>query len=409
MRAEIISVGTELLLGEIQDTNAHFLASRLPALGIDLFYITVVGDNLERLREVVGRAYARSDLVFITGGLGPTDDDLTREAIAAVVGEEPQVDQELARQLQEFFASRGLPFPQRNLKQAWLIPSATALPNPRGTAPGWWVEKGGRVIVAMPGPPVEMERMWEEEVAPRLRQRTGGEVLVRRTLKTLGLGEAQVDETLGELTRSANPTVAVYARPDGVHVRLAAKAPREEAAWALIAPLEEEVRRRLGPHIWGVDDDSLEAVVGRILKERGLTLAVMESFTGGLLADAITNVPGSSAYFLAGYVAYQPEVKAALGVDMEVIRRHGVVSAEVAAAMARAARERAGAHIGIGTTGVAGPDPLEGKPPGTVHIAIDHQGEVRSVGYHFYQGRLATKRRGVTVALGLLWRTLQGG
>jgi len=402
-----VSVGTELLLGETQDTNAHFLASRLPALGIDLLYITVVGDNLERLREVVGRAFARSDLVLITGGLGPTEDDLTREAIAAVLGEEPRVDEELARQLRDFFASRGLPFPERNLKQAWLIPSARPIPNPRGTAPGWWVEKGGRIIVAMPGPPPEMERMWQEEVAPRLRQRATGEVLVRRTLKTLGLGEAQVDETLGELTRSSNPTVAVYARPDGVHVRLAAKAASEEAAQAIIAPVEEEVRRRLGPHIWGADEETLEEVVGRLLKERGLTLAVMESFTGGLLADTITNVPGSSAYFLAGYVAYQPEVKAALGVDMEIIRRHGVVSDEVAAAMARAARERAGAHIGIGTTGVAGPDPLEGKPPGTVHIAIDHRGEVRSVAYRFYQGRLATKRRAVTVALGLLWRALR--
>jgi nicotinamide-nucleotide amidase len=249
--------------------------------------------------------------------------------------------------------------------------------------------------------------MWEEEVAPRLRQRGRGEVLVSRTLKTLGLGEGHVDELLGELTRSRNPTVAVYARADGIHVRLAAKASGVEEAQSLIAPLEEEVRRRLGPYIWGVDDEALEAVVGRLLREKGLTLAVMESFTGGLLADTITNVPGSSAYFLAGYVAYQPEAKAALGVDMELIRRHGVVSEEVAVAMARAARERAGAHIGVGTTGVAGPDALEGKPPGTSHIAVDYLGQVRTTSYHLYQGRLATKRRGVTAALGLLWRALQ--
>jgi nicotinamide-nucleotide amidase len=407
MRAEIISVGTELLLGEIQDTNSHFLASRLPAMGIDLYYITVVGDNLERLKEVIGRAYGRSDLVLITGGLGPTDDDVTREAIAAVLGEEPQVDGALAQQLRQFFASRGISFPERNLKQAWLIPSAVPIPNPWGTAPGWWVEKEGRIIVAMPGPPAEMTRMWEEEVAPRLRQRGRGEVLVSRTLKTLGLGEGHVDELLGELTRSRNPTVAVYARADGIHVRLAAKASGVEEAQSLIAPLEEEVRRRLGPYIWGVDDEALEAVVGRLLREKGLTLAVMESFTGGLLADTITNVPGSSAYFLAGYVAYQPEAKAALGVDMELIRRHGVVSEEVAVAMARAARERAGAHIGVGTTGVAGPDALEGKPPGTSHIAVDYLGQVRTTSYRLYQGRLATKRRGVTAALGLLWRALQ--
>ncbi len=408
MRAEIISVGTEILLGEIQDTNSCFLASRLPALGIDLYFISVVGDNFDRLQQTIKQAFQRSDLLLITGGLGPTDDDLTREAIAAVLGERPYVDEALAQALRNLFTSRGLPFPERNLKQAWLIPSATAIPNPRGTAPGWWVEKEGRIIVALPGPPHEMEPMWEEEVAPRLRKRAQGQVLVTRTLKTIGLGEGQVDEMLSDLARSSNPTLAVYAKPDGVYVRLAAKAMGEGIAWDLIRPVEEEVRQRLGPHIWGVDDESLEGVVGRLLKERALTLAVMESFTGGLLANTITDVPGSSTYFLAGYVAYQPEAKIALGVDPKVIEMHGVVSPEVAAAMAQAARQRAGAHIGIGTTGVAGPDPLEGKPPGTSHIGLDFLGNIRTTSYQFYQGRLAAKRRGVTVALALLWRALTG-
>jgi nicotinamide-nucleotide amidase len=408
MRAELISVGTEILLGEILDTNAQFIASRLPPLGIDLYYMSVVGDNLERLREVIGRAYGRSDLVITTGGLGPTDDDLTREAIAAVVGEEPYIDAALEGQLRALFAARGLSFPERNLKQAWLIPSARPIPNPRGTAPGWWVEKEGRLIVAMPGPPPEMERMWNEEVAPRLRERAGAAVLVSRTLKTIGIGEGHLDEMLGELTRSRNPTIGVYARPDGVHVRIAAKAPDEAAARALIAPLEEEVRARLGGYIWGADDETLELVVGRLLTARGLTLATMESCTGGLLADTITNVPGSSAYFRAGYVAYDPQVKVALGVGRHLIERHGVVSAEVAADMARAVRLVAGADIGLGITGVAGPDPLEGKPPGTVHIGL-HDGEAaQTTSMTFYQGRLATKRRAVTVALGLLWRHLRG-
>jgi nicotinamide-nucleotide amidase len=407
MRAELISVGTEILLGEILDTNSQFIASRLPALGIDLYYMSVVGDNLERLKEVIGRAYSRSDLVITTGGLGPTDDDLTREAIAAVVGEEPRVEPTLEQQLRAFFAARGVSFPERNLKQAWLIPSARPIPNPRGTAPGWWVEKDGRIIVAMPGPPPEMERMWNEEVAPRLRERVRGAVLVTRTLKTIGIGEGHLDEMLGKLTRSQNPTIGVYARPDGVHVRIGAKAADEESARALIAPMEERVRAILGEYIWGADDETLELVVGRLLRERGLTLATMESCTGGLLADTITNVPGSSAYFRAGYVAYDPEVKVALGVQRGLIESHGVVSAEVAADMARAARAVASADIGVGITGVAGPDPLEGKPPGTVHIGL-HDGETAQVqSMTFYQGRLATKRRAVTIALGMLWRHLR--
>lgn len=407
MRAELISVGTEILLGEILDTNSQYIASRLPALGIDLYYMSVVGDNLERLKEVIGRAFGRSDLVITTGGLGPTDDDLTREAIAAVVGEEPYIDPSLEEHLRRFFAARGVSFPERNLKQAWLIPSARAIPNPRGTAPGWWVEKDGRIIVAMPGPPPEMERMWNEEVAPRLRELARGSVLVTRTLKTIGIGEGHLDEMLSELSRSRNPTIGVYARPDGVHVRIGAKASDEAAARALIGPMEERVRAILGEYIWGVDEETLELVVGRLLKERGLTLATMESCTGGLLADTITNVPGSSAYFRAGYVAYDPEVKVALGVQRELIERHGVVSPEVAADMARAVRLVASADIGVGITGVAGPDPLEGKPPGTVHIGLHDGREAQTQSMTFYQGRLATKRRAVTVALGMLWRHLR--
>jgi nicotinamide-nucleotide amidase len=205
MKAELISIGTELLLGEILDTNAQYIAARLPPLGIDLFYMSKVGDNLDRLTEVIGRAWDRSDLVLATGGLGPTEDDLTREAIAAVLGEELRVDQGLAQQLRDFFAGRGAVMPERNLKQATLIPSARAIPNPRGTAPGWWVEREGKVIVAMPGPPTEMERMWNDEVAPELERRPTGAVLISRTLKTVGLGEGHVDELLSPILKSTNP------------------------------------------------------------------------------------------------------------------------------------------------------------------------------------------------------------
>jgi nicotinamide-nucleotide amidase len=407
MRAEVISIGTELLLGEILDTNAQYIASRLPALGIDLYYVSQVGDNLERLTEVIGRAWGRSDLVITTGGLGPTEDDLTREAIARVLGEEPAVDAELEHQLREFFQRRGVSMPERNLKQATLIPSARAIPNPRGTAPGWWAERDGRIVAAMPGPPSEMERMWEHEVAPELERRHPGAVLVARTLKTVGLGEGHLDEMISPLLKSTNPTIGVYARADGVQLRIAAKAPTKEEAWRLIQPVEEEVRRILGAIVWGADDDTLEGAAGDLMRQHGLTLATMESCTGGMLANTITNVPGSSGYFRGGLVAYATEMKIEWGVDAAAIAQHGVISAECAREMARAARERLGADIGIGITGVAGPDPQEGHPPGTVHIGLDAGFTVpQSISYHFAQGREAVKRRAVTTALALLRRTL---
>jgi len=406
MKAEIISIGTEILLGEILDTNTQYISRRLPAIGIDLFYHSTVGDNLERLTAAIETALQRSDLIITTGGLGPTEDDLTREAIAAALGEEPFVDPDMERALRAFFASRGVAFPQRNLKQAWLIPSAMAIPNPRGTAPGWWVEKDQRIIIALPGPPSEMTRMWDKEVEPRLRAIAGGGVLVARTLKTVGVGESHVDETLSPLLKSTNPTIGIYARPDGVQVRLAAKAATEEAAWALIRPLEQEARRLLGPIVWGADDDTLEGVIGAILRDRGLTLATMESATGGLLASTITDVDGSSSYFRGGYVAYATDMKIALGVSAGIIQAHGVISSEVACDMARAARQNLGAAYGIGITGVAGGEPVQGHPPGTMHIAVHDGARAEPLSYTFYQGRHATKRRAVTSALFLLRRAL---
>ena len=407
MQAEIISIGTELLLGEILDTNAQYLGARLPALGIDLYYISKVGDNVERLTEVIDRAWRRSDLVITTGGLGPTEDDLTREAIARTLAEEPAVDAELEQHLRDFFSRRGVAMPERNLKQATLIPSARALPNPRGNAPGWWVEREGRVIVAMPGPPQEMQHMWEAEVAPELERRRPGAVLVSRTLKTMGLGEGHVDELVSPLLQSRNPTIGVYARADGVQLRIAAKAPTSQEARALIEPVEEEIRGRLGNVVWGADDDTLEMAVGDLLRRRGLAVATMESCTGGLLAHTMTNVPGSSDYFRGGLVAYTVDMKVAFGVDAEVIDRHGVISAECAQEMARAVCERLGVDIGIGITGIAGPEPQEEKPPGTMHIGLDAAFTTpQIISYQFAQGREAVKRRAVTTALALARRTL---
>ncbi len=407
MRAEIISIGTEIMLGEITDTNAAFIASKLPPFGIELLYVTQVGDDRGRLQDTIARAWERSDITFATGGLGPTEDDLTRECIAAALGERMTVDPEQEAHLRGWFAQRTREFPERNLKQAMVIPSCRALSNPRGTAPGWWVERDGRVIVVMPGPPAEMTHMWEREVDPELERRATA-VLVSRTLKTSGLGEGSVDERLGALWKSANPSIGVYARRDGVHVRISARAPTREEAWSLIHPAEEEARRVLGPAIWGVDDDTLAAGIGGMLRDRGLTLAVMESATGGSIADALTNGEGTTEYFLGSLVTYATQAKVDLGVPGELVYTHGVISQATAEAMARAARERLGADIGLGLTGIAGASEVEGQPPGTMHIAVTDGQRTEYRRYAYYQGREATKRRAVTEALNLLWAFLQG-
>ncbi len=406
MKAEIISIGTELLLGQITDTNASYLASELPLLGIDLYWVTQVGDNLARMRECLERAWGRSDLILTSGGLGPTEDDLTREAIAHMLGEELRVDPELERQLREFFSHRGFPMPQSNIKQATIIPSAQPIPNPRGTAPGWWVELGGKLLIAMPGPPAEMQRMWQKEVFPRLRQRMEHEIIISRTIKTFGYAESMVGEMVAPLLSSPNPTLAVYAKPDGIHLRLTAKAQRSEAAEQMIAQREGQIRSLLGESIWGSDDETLEGIVGQLLSERGLSLATMESCTGGLLSSMITDVPQSSTYFKGGIIAYTNEAKICYGVDPKLIERYGAISPEVAAAMAEVARLRLGADIGVGITGVAGPEEVEGKPIGTAHIAID-DGRQKRVVYGTYPPlRPEVKRRAAHHALFELRKTL---
>jgi len=308
LQAETLSIGTEILLGQIVDTNSAYLAGRLPALGIDLLRMSTVGDNLGRATAALQQALGRSDLVVCTGGLGPTEDDLTREAIAAALGETPAVDPVLEGELRAWFAGRGAPMPERNRKQAWLIPSARPLANPLGTAPGWDVRTNGRRIIAMPGVPREMTRMWEVEVEPTLAE---GGVLRSRTLKLLGIGESSVEEALDELVRSTAPTVATYAKNDGVHVRVTDKGPDEGAVLARIETMERTIRERLGQHIWGTDADTLGGVVGRALTARGWRLAVAESLTGGEIARTLTETEGA-AQWLAGAIVIPVADEAAL-------------------------------------------------------------------------------------------------
>ncbi len=409
MKAEIIAIGTEILLGEIVDTNSAFIARQLPELGIDLLYKSVVGDNRGRIVETFQRAWDRSDLVLLTGGLGPTEDDMTREGIAALLGETPFVEPSLEVRLRSWFAGRGYPMPESNIKQAWLIPSARAIDNPRGTAPGWWVERDGRIFVAMPGVPTEMERMWANEVRPELERRGDGQVLVTRTIKTVGIGEGTVDEMAKHLYQSTDVGIGTYARADGVHLRIGAKGATREEAWRKIRPVEEEMDRIFGRAIWGKDDDTFEGCIGGLLTERRETLSCMESCTGGLFASVITDTPGAGDYFRGGIVTYWTDLKIDSGVPSEVIREHGVISQETARAMAEAVREQLRTDWGVGITGVAGPDPQEGKAPGTVHISVagpDGAGGVISMSMN--QGRTAIKRRAVTTAMLLLRRALTG-
>src|ERR1700730_9087655 len=338
MRAEILSIGTELLLGQIVDTNANYLAQQLPPLGLDLYYVSQIGDNLERLATAFRQGLDRSDVIITSAGLGPTEDDMTREAIAQLMGEQLEIHPHLERELREFFVRRGRTMPERNVKQATTIPSGTYLPNPVGTAPGWWVERDGKVIVSMPGVPHEMHKMWADQAEPRLARLITGGVIVSRLLKLAGIGESNAEEAVGDLTRSVNPTLATYAKSDGIHLRLTAKAALRATAEQQLDEFEPRVRERVAEWVYGGEADSFPAVVGALLRQRGLTLTVAESATGGELASLITEAPGASDYFLAGYVAYSAAAKQALGVSPAVRAEHGTVARATTQALAAAAR-----------------------------------------------------------------------
>jgi nicotinamide-nucleotide amidase len=298
VKAELITSGTELLLGEVADVNTSYIAGQLAALGIDLYYCSTVGDNFARFSAVLRQAWDRSELIIITGGLGPTQGDITREVVAGLLGEKMTIDPALKKELTAFFKGRGIEMPDNNLKQATLIPSAVALHNVSGTAPGWWVEKGDRIIVTLPGPPGEMQTMWQNVVLPRLKARSGA-IILSRTLKTWGLAEATVDQMVAPFLKSSNPTLALYAKADGINLRLTAKAATQAAAAAMLSRREKDIRKILDKYIWGADSDTLEGIIGGRLREKKLTIAVAETFTGGLLAHSLSFVP---ACFKGGIV-----------------------------------------------------------------------------------------------------------
>jgi nicotinamide-nucleotide amidase len=369
--AEIVTIGTEMLLGDLVDTNTAWLSARLATLGVGVYRHTTVGDNRVRIVGALGEAASRADLVVTTGGLGPTSDDLTNECLAAVAGRRMVEYPEARAHVDEMFKRFGREPTANNYKQA-LFPEGTELiPNPLGTAMGALLEADGTLFATLPGVPSEMRGMFEETLEPLIRARTDGSI-VSRTLWFAGIGESALAEKVQDFLDATDPTVAPLAGQGKVRLRITTRAATQEEAEERIAPVEREILARLGEYYFGEDDETLEGAVGRLLTKTGATLALAESCTGGLLAKRLTDMPGSSAYFKEGLVTYSNEAKERwLGVPHEMLAEHGAVSEPVARKMAEGARRLAGTDYGLSVTGIAGPDGgTEEKPVGLVFVGL---------------------------------------
>ena len=409
--AELIAVGTELLLGNIANTDAQMISQGLSQLGINVYYHTVVGDNPQRVRQAVDIARGRADILITTGGLGPTCDDLTKVAVAQAFGKELVYHEPSAQRIRERFAQRGTPVTENNFQQAMVPEGCTVLDNDWGTAPGVAFQADGTHVLMLPGPPRECEMMFRHRALPYLQQLADG-VIASRTVKTFGIGESAAEALLRDLMNALhNPTLAPYAKPTGTELRITAHAPTREEALRLIAPVEEQVKAILGDKVIGVDVDSLEEVCFALLKDRGLTVGTAESCTGGLLAKLLTDLPGSSAVFRGGVVSYTNGVKAGLlGVPHDLLDRYGAVSPQVAEAMARGAKASLGCDIALSTTGVAGPDADDrGNPIGLVYLGLAWGDQCQVT--EFRAGpveRERVRRQAAQTALDLLRRHLTG-
>ncbi len=375
MKAEILCVGTELLLGDIINTNAAYIAKELANIGIDVYYQSVVGDNNDRLKESLALAFSRADIVVMTGGLGPTYDDLTKETVAEYFHREMVMDKESLKGITAFFDKLKRPMTQNNKKQAMMPVGAKIFPNENGTAPGLAVSEDGKIAILLPGPPQEMRPMFQNAVIPYL-MGFSDKVLVSHNIRVFGLGESRVEDMLYDLMKnSANPTVAPYAKQGEVTLRVTAAADTKESCEKLIAPVIQEIKEILGTHIYGIDVSNLQTAVVNKLIEKKITIATAESCTGGLISERITQVPGSSEVFGCGVCAYANEIKQrVLGVSEDTLAQFGAVSEQTAMEMAKGVRKLAGADIGVSTTGIAGPGggTLE-KPVGLVYVGIDSE------------------------------------
>ncbi|NRY60739.1 competence/damage-inducible protein A [Clostridium beijerinckii] len=408
MKAEIIAIGTEILLGDIINSNAQYLAQELAALGIDMYYQQVVGDNEIRIVHAFDEAYSRSDIIITTGGLGPTDDDITKEVAAKYFNKELIEDENSTKKIRDYFKFRERAMTQNNLKQGLIPEGATVINNNNGTAPGVIMEDDNKIMIILPGPPKEMKPMFEESVKPYLQEKSDS-ILVSRVVKILGIGESAVAEEIKDLIDAqTNPTIAPYAKDVGVMLRITAKAATKDEALKLIEPIEEEIKNRLGDNVYASEDINIEEVVARLLIEKKLTISTAESCTGGMIASYLINYPGISEVFLEGAVTYSNEAKHnRLGVNNDILNKYGAVSEETAREMAIGIAKTANTDVSIVTTGIAGPEggTLE-KPVGLVFIGVYVQGKVTIQKCLFKGDRNKVRLQATITGLDMLRRIL---
>lgn len=408
MKAEIIAIGTEILLGDIINSNAQYLAQELAALGIDMYYQQVVGDNEIRIMHAFDEAYSRSDIIITTGGLGPTDDDITKEVAAKYFNKKLIQDENSIKKIRDYFKFRERAMTQNNLKQGLIPEGATVINNNNGTAPGVIIEDDNKIMIILPGPPKEMKPMFEESVKPYLQEKSDS-ILVSRVVKILGIGESAVAEEIKDLIDDqTNPTIAPYAKDVGVMLRITAKAETKDEALKLIEPIEEEIKNRLGDNVYATEDINIEEVVARLLIEKKLTISTAESCTGGMIASYLINYPGISEVFLEGAVTYSNEAKHnRLGVNNDILNKYGAVSEETAREMAIGIAKTANTDVSIVTTGIAGPEggTLE-KPVGLVFIGVYVQGKVTIQKCLFKGDRNKVRLQATITGLDMLRRIL---
>ncbi len=407
MKCEILAVGTEILLGDIVNTNAQYIARRLSEEGIFVYHQSVVGDNPARLKQAYELAFSRADLVITTGGLGPTKDDLTKEVAFEYFGKKSVCHEESFNQIKEYFKKINKPLGKTNEKQAYFPEDAIVLKNNNGTAPGCIIDENGKVLVMLPGPPREMKAMFEESVITYLKKYSN-EVLVSKILRVIGIGESAAAEIIGDMIDGINPTVAPYAKDGEMIFRITSKDKNEEGAKKLIVPIEDKIRELLGDNVYGEGDTTLEDVVGEMLVKKGLTIATAESCTGGMVAAKLINYPGISASIIEGVVTYSNDAKVRrLGVNAETLEKFGAVSPETAIEMAKGIAETSGADIGISTTGIAGPGGgSEEKPVGLVYIAMYYEGEATVKRLNLAGNRQRIRERATMTLIDMVRRSL---
>ena len=412
MKAEILAIGTELLLGDIVNTNAQYLSKELASIGVEVYHQAVVGDNEQRILDEFKRAFENCDIIITSGGLGPTEDDLTKELAAKFFDKELVLHEKSLKALDEYFKRLNKKPSENNKKQVYFPSDAVVFDNPNGTAPGAAItgkfNNEDKVIIVLPGPPKEMEPMFENFVKPYLLEKTDS-ILKSKVLRLSGIGESSMEQAIKDLIQNqTNPTIAPYAKQTDVILRITAKGKDEKECDDLIKPLEAEIRKRFGEDVYAEGETNMESVVSQMLIEKKLTVSTAESCTGGLLAGTLINYPGISEVFLEGAVTYSNEAKMKrLGVKKETLEKFGAVSSQTAEEMASGIAREAGTNIGISTTGIAGPDGgTDEKPVGLVYIGLCINGEVKSKALNLFGNREAVRRRAVLSALDWLRREL---